>query len=813
MRQCLKHFFLALKFIVVCFSANSQPSFQAPANEESLAIVLDSLREHYRPFMRSLPEPLSARTRYQISGNWYKRYELERALEPQVNRPEWEKNFRKGLWEVTTVPEWQYYSPFQDSSNVEASRQPGSRILWYYTDFKARPCSGNERVFIVFEGVDWKAEVFLNGKYLGSHTEYFQPFRFEVTDLLTKNNQLAVRISDGPVFGEQAAYWAPFPVVVAEDQRYVKERSQSLKGIQKGDRHLGNGYGIHEPVYLEYTGGAVLSDLKARADPATLNAEVSFSLSTQKIATYQCEVAWLPENFQGTAYQQQFKLKTNPESRHTFMLSLPGARIWSPESPHLYRCRVKIYDGDQQIDAQEILTGIRSFGMISKKNLRPELKPGTFLLNGQAVFLRGTNLQGMNALSLWEEKDKMLDVLLLLKAAHFNFIRSCQHVQNREVRALQDRLGILSMQEKGSRFPDFGAHTEPFLIDAAEKLAEETYHNPGVVMISLGNERPEAIHVAEWVKAVLSVDDQRIVNPVSGIQHGCGYLLKPGALYKLEPELYDLVIEDVHEYPGWYCDIHEPWEWQKRIATSRLVLKGEYGSEALDSYHTMSDHYPKAWGAVPPPGTDTLIGHVQWKKDDLRMRIGFDGKQPRNLGEYIIASQRFQAYQLDEVTKGYRLSPQHVAGYMQFHFVDILPANWPKSIVSHDLRPKEGYFAMAQVNQPLAPLPVFSNLKDEMEIWIANDLLLEGKDYTVHWKISAGNRKLKEGKFAAEIQALEARLAGIVPLSPAVPEETAAINVYLALHGPEGELISTYERPVFIKAWRKGDKAFRNNDH
>ncbi|MCB9290504.1 MAG: beta galactosidase jelly roll domain-containing protein [Lewinellaceae bacterium] len=790
-------------------SAVGQPFHRAPTDEQSLQAIMDSLREYYRPFLQSLPQPLNIRTRQPISGQWYKRYELEQALAPPENRPEWEKDFQKSLWKETSVPEWQYRSPFQDSSSVEASREPGSRILWYRTNFQARERSDGKRVFLVFEGVDWKAEVFLNGHYLGSHTEYFQPFQFEVTDLLKRSNQLAVRISDGPVFGEQAAYWAPFPVVVAEDQRYVKDRSRSLKGIQKGDRHLGNGYGIHGPVYLEYTGEAVISGLKTRAEPANLKAEVSFHLNTQKIAAYRCEIAWLPENFKGQAYQKQFNLETNRENHYQLELSLPGARPWSPDSPFLYRCRVKLYDGSELIDAQEVVTGIRSFEMVSEKSPRPGLKPGAFLLNGRPVFLRGANLQGMNALSLWEEKDKMLDILLLLKAAHFNFIRSCQHVQNREARALQDRLGLLSMQEKGSRFPDFGAHTEPFLIDAAAKLAEETYHNPGVVMIGLGNERPEAVHVAEWVKAVLSVDDQRIINPVSGIQHGCGYLMKPGALYRLKPELYSRVIEDVHEYPGWYCDIHEPWKWQKHIATSRLVLKGEYGSEALDSYPTMSEHYPKAWGPAPAPGTDTLLGQVQWKKDDLRMRIGFDGRQPRNLGEYILASQRFQAYQLDEVTKGYRLSPQHVAGYMQFHFIDILPANWPKSIVSHDLRPKEGYYAMAQVNQPLAPLPVFSNLKDEMEIWIANDLLLEGMNYTVHWKISADNRKLGEGKFTAEIQALDARLAGIVPLSQAVPEETAAINVYLALHGPEGELISTYERPVFIKAWRKGREAFQ----
>ena len=51
------------------------------------------------------------------------------------------------------------------------------------------------------------------------------------------------------------------------------------------------------------------------------------------------------------------------------------------------------------------------------------------------------------------------------------------------------------------------------------------------------------------------------------------------------------------------------------------------------------------------------------------------------------------------------MSPRRIAGYFQFHFIDVVPANWPKSIVSHDLRPKKAYFEMAQVNQPIAVLP------------------------------------------------------------------------------------------------------------
>ena len=140
------------------------------------------------------------------------------------------------------------------------------------------------------------------------------------------------------------------------------------------------------------------------------------------------------------------------------------------------------------------------------------------MLDGQPLFLRGANIQGLNALWLWGERDKLLDALLLLKAADFNAVRSCQHVTFPEVRELQDRLGILSEQDVGSRYPLLGQQVRPGLLAASAALARACYNNPGVVLLSFANETD--FDPTDMLRAALAADPDRLFKPISGHPHG-----------------------------------------------------------------------------------------------------------------------------------------------------------------------------------------------------------------------------------------------------------------------------------------------------
>jgi len=931
------HAILSLLVAVVVARTPAAPSFVAPADPDELGTRILELREQYAPYLRSLPDELNVRRQRVISGGWEFRFEAS-DVPKGTERPEapawYGRRIDRAGWETTTVPQWRYRrgktGTVLGGKNVFGwgARGEHSNIAWYRTTFEAAEPAPGRRLWLCFDGVDWEAEVYLNGERLGTHRVRYEPFRFDVTDKVRAENTLAVRVVDGRVFGEPHAFWTPLPDARAEEQIYVHDAGKSLKGVLPIGYHGGNGFGIHRDVRLEETGPVLVSAIFARNDLSAGEVRVKVELDAAQAGTYGVRTELLPENFEGRAYSKTSAVELQKgESAPTVAIPMPEAKAWSPDAPNLYRCRVTVLRGTQTVDIKDVLFGCRSFTLhhtgpptsqaegpppvyafkpVRAKWLRvlgrgsdktewnsiwevacdaivrdpksvkaskshtdypatlaldgkpdtrwavqgrgewiqfklddnvtfdrieigwyeawtrrwdfdilvsvdgerwtkvdyrlkgreradtARLPNGMPLLNGKPCYLRGTNIHGLNAYWYWGQQDELLNALLLLKAANFNIVRVCQHTQFPEVRELLDRVGMMSGQEQGSGYRHQKNGLEPHimkqLIDTGRVLARETYNNPGVVMLTFGNECH--FDATEVVKAVLAEDPQRIVKPISGrLSHG-----GRGKAPLSDEALWPNVIDDTHTYSGWYGS-RNPATWRMATPqrTGRLVTIGEYGGEALDAYETMRTGYPDHL-KPPPPTTDTLWAASQVKKQDAVQCYGL-GRKPTNLGEYIEASQVYQAALVADKTIGFRLSPRAYSGYFHFHFLDVTPSFWPKSIVSCDQRPKQAYYAIAQVNQPVVALPQFTGKKpDAMTIWVCNDLPESITGCTVTWQVAAGDRKT-EGSQQLAVPAIDAVQGETVDLEPA----TSAASVFdltLTLRNAQDKVISVYRRSV-----------------
>ncbi|HBO44169.1 MAG TPA: hypothetical protein DD670_09600 [Planctomycetaceae bacterium] len=814
-------------FLLVLHAGVPVAEGEVPRNKEELKARLVELRAEYAPYLRSLPRPLCARERTPIDGPWRTRFEVEQADHgDRPAPPAWHgEDFDDSSWEATSVPEWRY--------KTEGYRTPVSCILWYRTQFPAKvvpaspPTTKGRRTFLVFGGVDWEAEVWLNGVRLGSHKIYYEPFRFDVTGLLKERNTLAVRVIDGPKFGEPRSYWSLLPMIPAERQRYVRDKARSIVGYKAGDLHLGSGMGIHREVYLETTGQVCIREVFARADLDKQRTKVTIETDAAQAARVAFEVQILPENFEGTSYRKLVTCEV-PQGvgKQSISVPMPEARLWSPETPRLYRCRIVCRtdaaagspgssverppaDSKQDapssspsgepdpstsdiLDAKDVLFGYRSFDIVSKQRPRQGLPEGMFLLNGDPLYLRGTNIQGLNALWFWGESDRLLETILLLKAGRFNAVRFCQHVGYPEVREMLDRLGIMSEQDQGSGQPSDDLANQ--LPPTGTALARVCYNNPGVVLMSFGNET--RFDPTRLIEAVLAVDPERILVPISGNRPATP------AGYTIPEEYWANVIDDYHAYSAWYSGGGEIWTLARIQNPRRLRTAGEFGAEALDSHETMTSHYPPHWERTPPADADVLWGHAQVEKADARQYVGFRGRRPVNLGQYIEASQTYQADVMSEVTKGFRLSPRAIGGYFQFHFIDLVAANWPKSVVSHDGTPKKGYFALAQTNQPLVPLIEMVDRGNAMRLWLANDLPEPFVGGRLRYTVRNNGKTLVEGEQVADVPAVDAVVVGKVDLT-SVPESAAVLMVLLTLDDSNGKTVAGFEQELFLRAWRE----------
>jgi beta-mannosidase len=784
-----------------------------PRNAAETKDRLADLRKEYAPYLRSLPSKQDVRKRQSLNGEWRSKVEVQDSddgVVPPV--PEW---FAPGLdemsagWEAVTVPHWRW-STTRDPTQF-FPWYPESKIVWYRKTFEAEAPLPGERVFLNFAGVDWAAEVWFNGVRLGQHSRYWEPFRFEVTDLVRKQNTLAVRLIDGPAFGEAICQWSVLPFspsdkLPGKKQEFVMGKPD-LTAFNLGQASAGgSGYGIHREVTLERTAGAYVAQVFARGYIAPERAKVLVETDSDAPRKVTMKVSLLPENFEGASFVVSKEVQFEQGAgRHELSIPMPDARWWWPNHPHLYRCRVELAEGARLLDVKDALFGVREATLVESP--RDGLQEGQLLINRQPVFLRGANLGGANLAWYWGDHERLLDMLLLVKAGNFNAIRNTQHVAFPEVIELFDRLGILNQQEQGTGMQK-RSHTLSMeaLADVVRPMARVLYNHPSVIFFSFMNETHA--NMTKPVAAILEEDPERLMVPIAG------------TLFSLdEPAYARALIGQFHRYDTWYGGIHKLWatgeprlpgrnvlldyhnENPNPPATffpvmrpGRMAICGEYGGEGLDNYETMRQ-YPPHWGKTPALTDNVVWGfpvNVGWP---LNTEWGMRGGKAKDLADYISSSQNHQADLVSEATKGFRISAKAVVGYYLFHLADLTFAHWPKSVVGYDLSPKKAFYAMAQINQPVVPLYRLLDPGNALEIWVSNDLALAFPGCTVNWRIEGraatyySAKSAKDASFATKHEPLAAvlkgRIKGDVPAHDAICLGRVDLNQALS---PEGDL-------------------------
>ena len=117
--------------------------------------------------------------------------------------------FSASNWMAATVPgtvlttmidRGIYPDPDYGLNNLAIPESLAHQNYWYRVEFKAPPLARGKRLALTFEGVNYAADVWLNGKDLGGFAGAFLRGKFDVTSLVsaTSENALAVRVSPPP---------------------------------------------------------------------------------------------------------------------------------------------------------------------------------------------------------------------------------------------------------------------------------------------------------------------------------------------------------------------------------------------------------------------------------------------------------------------------------------------------------------------------------------------------------------------------------------------------------------------------------------
>ena len=302
------------------------------------------------------------------------------------------------------------FSVESELSGVGMALLPEQR-LWYRRKFTVGKEFSGKEALLHFGAVDWQCSVWVNGKLVGEHTGGYNPFTFNITDIITEGeNELVVKVFDPTDAGHQ-------------------QRGKQIL-VTKGFWYTATS-GIWQTVWLEPVN-------RCRIDSLRLVPDIDEGVIRINIKrTCKCGGKLYAKVLEGD------KVVFDSEIADKAAIPVPDARLWSPEDPFLYTLLLTL-DCNGEKDEVSSYFGMRKFSIVKDSAGIPRLG-----LNNKPYFQRGLLDQGY-----WPESqltpptdEAMIFDIEKMKELGYNMLR--KHIKEEPLRWYYhcDRLGMLVWQD------------------------------------------------------------------------------------------------------------------------------------------------------------------------------------------------------------------------------------------------------------------------------------------------------------------------------------------------------------------------------
>jgi beta-glucuronidase len=411
--------------------------------------------------------------------------------------------------------------------------------VWYRKTFHWAKQPG-KKLFLRFLGVNYLAEVYVNGNITGAHEGGFTAFQFDVTDLVHDgHNFIVVKVNNERQTDRIPAIdfdWWNYGGIL-RDVELVELPSDHIENymlqLKKGSLEVAEGWIQLGPEYSSKEVSVEIPDLGFKAS--------------------------YPVNSEGRArisFKQNFDL-------------------WSPENPKRYSV---ILQSDHDCITTKI--GFRSIETIGKQ----------IYLNGSPVYLRGISLHD-EAPFRQGRVENIEDARILLgwaKELNCNYVRLAHYAHHPEMLKMADEMGLMVWAEipvwQDIDFTDIGTLTNAKI--QMEEMIRSFWNHASIIIWSVANETHEhaegrLIFLQELIAHTRTVDSTRLIS---------------AALFAHKPDKYSIEFADtlgyfldvlaMNEYIGWYGQEPEDclkMQWSTRFDKPHII--SEFGAGALAGFH------------------------------------------------------------------------------------------------------------------------------------------------------------------------------------------------------------------------------------
>lgn len=292
-----------------------------------------------------------------------------------------------------------------------------SEWLWYRRDFTVPNEWKNEKLLLHFGAVDWRAEVYVNGIKACQHEGGYYPFSVEISKLVHNgNNELVVVVWDSTdALGEERG-----------------KQTLNPKGI-----FYTSVSGIWQTVWLEPVANTFIDHLKITPDidNELVNIEtfIKGDLNNLRIET--------------EIYEDHIKVCRDENKDNCFKLRIPSPKLWSPDSPFLYKLKIKL------IRDEILLDEIDSYFAMRKISTKKDKEGITrIFLNNEPIFQSGLLDQGYwpDGIYTAPNDDALRFDIEMAKKMGFNMLRKHIKVESLRWYYYCDSLGIMVWQDMPS---------------------------------------------------------------------------------------------------------------------------------------------------------------------------------------------------------------------------------------------------------------------------------------------------------------------------------------------------------------------------
>ncbi len=339
-----------------------------------------------------------------------------------------------------------------------------SHIGSYRHSFEVPRAWDGRRIYIAFDGVNSFFYLWINGRKIGMSKDSRTVAEFDITDFVKPGeNQISVQ-----VFRWNDGSWL-------EDQDFWR-----LSGIFR-DVYIWSPDKLHildfeviTQLDESYKSGQVTVDLKiqnkkTQAENVTITAELLDAQGNQAISVISASCNVPPAQ----------------ETACTISGRVRDVRLWSAEDPYLYRLLLRLTDADGKVvEVIPVNIGFR----------KVELRDGNLLVNGERIFIKGTNRHEHHPdRGHYIKPEDMIRDIMIMKQNNINSVRTSHYPNTPAWYDMCDLYGLYLVDEAdiechGAQYLTNDPRFAAAYMDRTIRMVERDKNHASIIMWSVGNE-------------------------------------------------------------------------------------------------------------------------------------------------------------------------------------------------------------------------------------------------------------------------------------------------------------------------------------